>query len=489
MSKQRPTLEERVQSTQAVSFDGSRDLEDADPSEPTPMLVTIDKIQEYDRNPRRERNEAHDLITESIRQRGFAGALPITRRPGEPLYMVAEGGNTALHILKALYAETQDPRFHEIHCLFEPWVSESETLIAHLVENDARGELIFIDRARAVQDLRGLLEHERSALLSTHQLAALLRERGYSIDHSMIIRLLYAADVLLSLIPRALRAGLGAPQVKHLRTVEELCVRFLEHRQRDASSIEAAKRWFLECLARHDREDWRIEPIEYEVEAHLAKVCGESIAKVRADFDAIKNFGAPGPDAPAPIPFNVPERRASERGPPEHHEQADLPQDVKSLRGRMWTLATQLAQRYGLGECILICARGCGFLVDFPEHPPFAGPSPESSEEALCVMLWWMLAGLADEWPQGPGMAPALALLEEARIYPAIKAVAEGDETIPARTLVPRVGYPPSLAIAARELLAVMDVPDYERLIQLIDTRRALQAHCRRLGKSGVWDL
>ena len=35
-----------------------------------------------------------------------------------------------LRILKALYEETQDPRFHTIQCLFEPWVSESETLDA-----------------------------------------------------------------------------------------------------------------------------------------------------------------------------------------------------------------------------------------------------------------------------------------------------------------------------------------------------------------------
>ncbi len=74
-------------------------------------------------------------------------------------------------------------------------------------------------------------------------------------------------------------------------------------------------------------------------------------------------------------------------------------------------------------------------------------------------------------------------------LYPAIKAVAEGDEITPTRTLVPRVGYPPSLAIAPREFLAVLDARDYERLIHLIDARRALQAHCRRIGKQGVWQL
>lgn len=126
-----------------------RELDEGDPIEPTPMAVPIDRILEYDRNPRRARNEAYVEIETSIRRRGFVGMLPITRRPGEPHYRVAEGGNTVLRILKDLYEETQDPRFHTVQCLFEPWVSESETLIAHLVENDARGELLFIDRARS----------------------------------------------------------------------------------------------------------------------------------------------------------------------------------------------------------------------------------------------------------------------------------------------------------------------------------------------------
>ena len=138
-------------------FGPIREINEADPIEPTPMGVPIDRIREYDRNPRRERNEAYDEIEISIRQRGFIGTLPITRRPGEPHYRVAEGGNTVLRILKDLYETTQDPRFHTLQCLFEPWVSESETLIAHLVENDARGDLLFIDRARAVREFRDLL--------------------------------------------------------------------------------------------------------------------------------------------------------------------------------------------------------------------------------------------------------------------------------------------------------------------------------------------
>ncbi|MGH8653617.1 MAG: hypothetical protein ACREYE_16265, partial [Gammaproteobacteria bacterium] len=55
--------------------------------------------------------------------------------------------------------------------------------------------------------------------------------------------------------------------------------------------------------------------------------------------------------------------------------------------------------------------------------------------------------------------------------------------------LMPRVSFPPSLDLAARRLFAVLDDRDYARLIQLIDARRAIQAHCRRLGKQMVWEL
>jgi len=151
MSERTPTVEDRLKRLQEPYVRPSQALKPADPLEPTPMVVPVNEIREYDRNPREARNDAYDRIKDSIRQRGFNGALRITRRPGEPNYIAAEGGNTTLHILKELYVETRDPKFQSISCLYEPWISESETLIAHLVENDARGDLIFIDRApRAV---------------------------------------------------------------------------------------------------------------------------------------------------------------------------------------------------------------------------------------------------------------------------------------------------------------------------------------------------
>jgi hypothetical protein len=243
----------------------------------------------------------------------------------------------------------------------------------------------------------------------------------------------YAVEVLFPVIPVALRSGLGPSQIDRIRKLDKMTLTFLNHRQREQTVLEEARRWFLACLGQYDGEYLALDPVRCEIEAHLAEICGESIAKVRADFDFIEQHGAPGPDAPPALAFNPPEpppkpsrmptgapspcvsmvddetsgakigrserpdTRAAEAvddfdgkafdfkdatpgepadvRPPASPlssaltpspRQNDLPQDVKSLRGRMWTLATQLAQRHSLGECILTCTQGCGFLVDLP---------------------------------------------------------------------------------------------------------------------------
>lgn len=519
------------------------------------MVVAIERIKEYDRNPRHECNTAYEAIRASLHQRGFTGALPITQRPGEAEYRAAEGGNTVLRILKELYAETSDPRYATIHCLFEPWISESETLIAHLVENDARSELLLIDRARALREIQGLLEQEIGAPLSANQLATLLRDRGYAIDQPTIGRLEYAVETLFPVIPMALRAGMGRPAIDQIRRLERTFVKLLEHRAREADIVEEIQRWFRDCLTRHDREDWVLEPVQRELEAHIAQVLGESLAKVRADFDFIERYGAPGEFAPPPAPFSkgdalerpartlagtpspsvtphteaaserkaatpvapkaraagVEEARDADRGfasqrgevivkpipapretpaapvvPLTHPEP---PTDLKSLRHRMMMLAAELAERSRIGECILPCPKGCGFVVDLPSAELYAGDCPESAEETRRVSLWWMLSALSEQWPYGTGAAPALPYLENARIYPAILGVVNGDERTAQATVIPRVSDPPSLDIASRQLFAVIDDADFALLIRLFEIRRVLQSHCRRLGKKLIWEI
>jgi len=122
-----------------------------------PMRIEISRIQPYERNPRRNKNPEYDRIRASIREAGMDQPLLITRRPGEDDFIVQGGGNTRLEILKELYTASQDQRFFWADCVFVEWESESTVLLAHLRENDLRGNLNFIERAQAVISIGNLL--------------------------------------------------------------------------------------------------------------------------------------------------------------------------------------------------------------------------------------------------------------------------------------------------------------------------------------------
>ncbi len=117
------------------------------------IQLPVDEILFYEKNPRRHDNPKYEEIKESIRIRGLESALYITKRPGSNQYMLARGGKTRLKALQELAQE--DPQkwgkldFHEI-----PWVSESEILAAHLVENTKRQDMCFWDLAEGIANLK-----------------------------------------------------------------------------------------------------------------------------------------------------------------------------------------------------------------------------------------------------------------------------------------------------------------------------------------------
>ncbi len=190
-----------------------------DPITPISMEVTLDQLRPYDRNPRKTKNPKYDEIKDSIRQRGLDAPPAISRRPGEPHYVIVNGGNTRLQILNELYAETRDQQFFRIQCLFKPWQSETSALIGHLVENEQRGDMTFIEKALAIREAQQLLEAESGESLSQRKLADALREQGFSINHAHISRMFHAMDYLLPTIPTLLYGGMGKPQIEKAITL------------------------------------------------------------------------------------------------------------------------------------------------------------------------------------------------------------------------------------------------------------------------------
>lgn len=193
----------------------------ADPIKETPMVLTLDELAPYNRNPRTTRNPLHDEIKASIQARGLDTPPPVTKRPGEDHYIIRTGGNTRLAILNELWKETRDERYYRIHCLFRPWTDRGEivSLTGHLAENDLRGNLMFIERAVSIENARQLYAEELGKDISQRELARLLKQDGYSISNSHISRMQEALRTLVPAIPALLYSGLGKHQVEKLLTL------------------------------------------------------------------------------------------------------------------------------------------------------------------------------------------------------------------------------------------------------------------------------
>jgi len=217
------------------------------------MILSIDSVKPYKRNPRRSKNPEYDRIKESIRATGLDQPLVVTQPPESTDYIVHSGGNSRLHALK----ETGDARFEKIHCLFKPWVCESEVLLAHLRENDLRGELIFIDKARAISDIKQLLEEELEIEeLSQRKLQSVLDASGYRLNQGLISRMGYTVNRLYPLIPEALNAGLGRPQVMQIRSLDRAALKIWQ--KYELGDEEVYDDVFNALTRRYDSPDWDI---------------------------------------------------------------------------------------------------------------------------------------------------------------------------------------------------------------------------------------
>lgn len=246
-----------------------------DPIADTPMVVTLDQLRPYDHNPRVTRNPLYDEIKASIRERGLDAPPAITRRPGESAYIIRNGGNTRLAILRELWSETKDERFFRIPCLFRPWPARGEivALTGHLAENELHGGLSFIERALGVEKARELYEQESGQALSQSELARRLTADGFPIQQSHISRMRDAVQYLLPAIPNVLYGGLGRHQVERLAVLRRACERIWEQRAHGKFSGEDFQALFHEVLAMFDSasEAFSVRRVQDELVGQMAE--------------------------------------------------------------------------------------------------------------------------------------------------------------------------------------------------------------------------
>lgn len=255
-----------------------------DPIADTPMVVTLDQLRPYDHNPRVTRNPLYDEIKASIRERGLDAPPAITRRPGEPTYIIRNGGNTRLAILRELWSETKDERFFRISCLFRPWPARGEivALTGHLAENELHGGLSFIERALGIEKARELYEQECGQALSQTELARRLSADGLPTQQSHISRMRDAVQFLLPAIPNVLYGGLGRHQVERLAVLRRACERIWDENAHDKQTLEDFQALFHEILATFDNtaEAFSVQRVQDELVGRMAE-------QLNIDYDTL----------------------------------------------------------------------------------------------------------------------------------------------------------------------------------------------------------
>ena len=250
----------------------------SDPIADTPMIVTLDQLRPYDHDPRKKRNPAYEDIKASIRERGLDAAPAITRRPGEDHYIIRNGGNTRLAILRELWSETKEERFFRISCLFRPWPSRGEVVMLtdHLAENELRGGLTFIERALGVEKAREFYEQESGTTLSQSELARRLAADGFPVQQSHISRMNDAVRYLLPAIPTVLYGGLGRHQVERLSVMRKACLLAWERYAKGRTLIQDFDDFFQEVLSQLDTQadGFALQRVQDELIGQMSELLG-----------------------------------------------------------------------------------------------------------------------------------------------------------------------------------------------------------------------
>lgn len=450
------------------------------------LLVKLTDIHTYEHNPRRCPNQEYDRIRASIRVQGLDQPLVITKRPGDKKYIPCAGGNTRLKILQELYGETGDDQFLTIRCQYKPWTSESQVLLGHLRENELRGNLSFIDKAHAVLEVKKELASELADPdISQRRLARLITDRGLSISHSLISKMTYAVERLLPVIPQALAAGLGKPQVEKLNSLERMGRQLWQHHAlgSDAEFDET----FAALCRRYDSPDWDIHSLTAALEHEIAQAADISLHAIRLQLEAqMEGRGQVAVELDA-ADWQSERDQAADPGSGGDLESGDTTAEARdfqstnrepkrtlaALRDKAYRLAGHLAERNGFAAAVIPLAdEGLGFLlIDVPDPDLADSLDPALFGQVCC--LWWHLAACA-ELTVAPRQRVLAHLDPASPLHTALSAQESDRLSQLLWTLEP--GH------AGDQLWRQLSDPDWRDLSQLMDNYRALHKHALKQG-------
>ncbi len=440
------------------NFGQSRSLDKpGDPIVPTQLLLDVTKIRRYEQDPRQHANPQFEEIKASIlAQGGINNPLTVTRRPGEAHYIIEAGGNTRLRALQELWEATGDERFHFTHVLFKPWESESQILTRHLIENELRGEMLFVDKARGLEALRRQWAAESGLEdLSRGEFHRRLKTAGFTISERAITRLRFTAQIAESLPEATADSSFGADVVDRVMALHGAARRIWADNALLEAEFPAA---WDRALTESDSPEFSLVALQHNLACILGEwVSGKDAGDISLELDCLiyeRRGVAPSEPLPSAPPFTEPGAAVSAEVPLVHQApdaqpelgtewteadvvepepapwpddvadppespamgavdpgkgRADAPRgafgpgaipspipvnDLKSLKARAYVLAQRIAQHYRMGPIIAPAPQThFGFiLTDIPHNT-----IDETPKHIPIEQVWWLLYGFCHQ--------------------------------------------------------------------------------------------
>ncbi|MGI9449085.1 MAG: ParB family protein [Geminicoccaceae bacterium] len=218
-------------------------------------VLDIDQLYCYEHNPRLLRNPKWLEIKASIRaSRGLTETLSVTRRPDDDRYVVHQGGNTRLLVIKELFAETNDEAFRSVKVHIHPFVSEIEIAALHDRENTCRADLTYFEEAWSKFRQYELYCRDGLGKPSVAFFVRFMNERyGVSLTPYGFSRMKFAVEVLYQHIPTCLVQGaMSQRAIRRLINVQNaLKAMWLVRRLGTRSEYDEV---FFQLLSRQDKD-------------------------------------------------------------------------------------------------------------------------------------------------------------------------------------------------------------------------------------------
>ena len=376
--------------------------------------LPIDRIECYERNPRLLRNPMWDAIKASIRSSaGLTESLSVTRRPGAAHYVVHQGGNTRLRILKELYAETADESFRWVDVAVHTFTDEMDLAALHDRENTCRGDLTYIEEAWSKFRQYELYCANGLGKPTAASFVRYMHERyGMSLTAYAFSRMKFAVEVLHQHIPTCLvQGGMSQRDVRELIRIQNALEDIWNARKLGTKS--EFNEVFFELLSRQDK-DLAVSflPADREHAVFPDERIGIDWATFREDFtheltivadvdhqeaeawiaSAFRSGEMSTPPTGSRPPSSATRDRDSGQG-------AERPMGSEPTLMELRASALQLARRFSAGTAVADCVRstpghGFGYRLD-----PMPGDCPPCELAKACWSILALCSGIAAPLP------------------------------------------------------------------------------------------